>query len=236
MRVFASMLSLSLLAAPAVAQQAVDPSGRWEGVVTIPERDLRVLIDLGRDAKGNLIGTFGELDSGVKGFPISEIRVKERKLELLVKAGAQPSTFAGEISADGKSFAGDASQAGATAPFRLTRTGNPQFAAAPKNAAVSKELEGTWHGALELGERKMRLVLKLANQPDGGASGTIMSPDGSGMEIAVGLKQQDASLHLLADSVGASYTGTLNAASGELSGTWSQGGATLPLTFRRAEK
>jgi hypothetical protein len=35
-------------------------------------------------------------------------------------------------------------------------------------------------------------------------------------------------------SVGASFKGTLNDASTELTGTWSQGGAVLPLTLRRA--
>jgi hypothetical protein len=37
-------------------------------------------------------------------------------------------------------------------------------------------------------------------------------------------------------SVGASYVGVLNAAGTELAGTWTQGPAVLPLTFRRAAK
>jgi hypothetical protein len=80
----------------------------------------------------------------------------------------------------------------------------------------------------------MRIVLKLLNQPDGSALGTIMSPDGSGIEIPIAISQKATSINLEAVSVGASFAGVLNAA--ELQGSWTQAGATLPLVLRRAER
>ena len=54
------------------------------------------------------------------------------------------------------------------------------------------------------------------------------------MEIPVAISQKSASVTLDAVSVGASFAGVLNGA--ELQGSWTQGGATLPLVFRRAER
>ena len=82
----------------------------------------------------------------------------------------------------------------------------------------------------------MRLVLKMANQPDGTATGTIVSLDGSGVEIPIAMTQKASNVTIDVASVGASYVGVLNAAGTELAGTWTQGPATLPLTFKRAAK
>jgi hypothetical protein len=155
---------------------------------------------------------------------------------LVVKADAEPATFEGLLAADGKSISGDVAQAGYTLPFSLTRTGDARIAPAPKSAPIGKELEGTWTGTLEAGGRKLRLMLKMANQPDGTATGTIVSVDGSGVEIAIGMTQKAAGLTIEVPSVSASYTGVLNAAGIELTGTWTQGPAGLPVTFRRDDK
>jgi hypothetical protein len=227
--------SLSLLPGPQVfAQAAVDPTGHWEGSVKLPAQDLRIAVDIFRNAKGELQATFGEPDRGVKGLPFTTVGVTGRSVRLVLKTAEAVSSFVGEISTDGKTLSGDASQGGEAAPFQLAHKGEPQIAPAPKNAAVAKELEGTWNGALELGDRRMRIVLKLQNQPDGTASGTVMSPDGSGIEIPISVAQKGANVSLEASSVGASFAGLLNGA--ELHGTWTQQGQTLPLVFRRAEK
>ena len=52
--------------------------------------------------------------------------------------------------------------------------------------------------------------------------------------LAVMQLVEQGRLSLDALSVGASFAGVLNGA--ELQGSWMQGGATLPLVFRRAER
>jgi hypothetical protein len=125
--------------------------------------------------------------------------------------------------------------AGESIPFRLARTGDAKFTAVPKSASIGKELEGTWNGTLETAGGQMRLTLKMANQPDGTAAGTIVSVDGSGVEIPITIKQNAASLAIDLPTVGASFTGVLNPAGTELTGTWTQQSLTLPLTFQRAK-
>ena len=231
------LLVLSLLLAPAtslLAQTAVDPTGHWEGTVHLPNMAVSVEIDLTKNGKGEFAGTFSQPAENLKGLPLSTVVVESRSVRFVVKGGAEPATFEGSLSADGHSLTGNIAQSGASLPLILTRTGDARIAPAPKNAAIGKDLEGTWNGALDLGGRQMRIVLKMSNQPDGTATGTIVSADGSGVEIPIGMTQKASTLTIDVASIGASYVGVLNEAGTEMAGTWTQGPGSLPLTFRRA--
>src|SRR5262249_19756738 len=154
-----------------------------------PDMEVRIEIDLAKNSQGAFAGTFGQPAQGLKGLPLSTVTVEGTAVRFMVKADKEPAIFEGGIAADSKSISGSVSQAGYNIPFAMARAGDAKFTAVPKNAPIGKELEGTWNGTLALGERRMRLILKLANET-GGASGTIMSPDGSGVEIPVGITQK----------------------------------------------
>src|ERR1700730_14802219 len=108
MRLFTRMLPLAallLLPAPSVlAQTDVDPSGHWEGTVHMPEKEMKIEIDLAKNSKGNLAGTFGQPAQSVKGLPLPTVAVEGRSVRFVVKGDAEPSTFKGVLSADGKSI------------------------------------------------------------------------------------------------------------------------------------
>jgi hypothetical protein len=219
-----------------LAQSAVDPSGHWEGTIETPETELRIEIDLTKGSKGELAGTFAQPAQGVKGFPLSALANEGRLVRFVLKAAEQPSTFRGELAVDGTSITGTVTQAGYTVPFTLARTGDARVTPTPKSAAVGRELEGTWRGTLAVGTKQMRLILSIANHSDGTAAGTIVSPDGSGVEIPIAITQRESRVTIDVPSVGASYVGVANAAGTELVGTWTQQGTALPLTFERAAK
>jgi hypothetical protein len=218
----------------ALSQSGADPTGHWEGSVQMPENELKIEFDVVRNSKGQLSGTFGQPAQGVKGFPLSVVTLEDRKIHMVLKAGEQPSTFDGTLLADGKSISGNVFMAEHTIPFSVTRTGDARVVAVPKSGPIGKELEGTWNGTIETGGKSMRLILKMANRPDGTAAGTVVSPDGSGIEIPIGIVQKAADLTIEAPSIGATYSGVLNTGGNELEGKWSQGSMVLPLTFRRA--
>ena len=221
---------------PLSAQTAPDPSGHWEGVVHVPDNALTIEIDVTRNKKGELAGTFGQPGDGVKGLPLATVGLEGKSLRFVVKGGEGAATFVGVISDDGKSMAGDLAQAGYTIPFTMTRTGDARIAPAPKSPPIAKELEGTWTGTLNVDGKQLRLELKLANGHDGTSSGTIVSPEGSGVEIPIAMAQDASRLSIAVASVGASYVGVLNAAGTEMVGTWTQKSSALPLTFRRASR
>ncbi|MCA1561813.1 MAG: hypothetical protein LC804_16620 [Acidobacteria bacterium] len=230
------LLTAALLMFPSpslLAQTAGDPAGHWEGTVQAPNMAVKVEIDLAKNSKGELAGTFGQPAQGVKGLPLSTVAVNGRSVRFVVKAGPDISTFEAVLAEDGKSMSGDVTLAGQSVPFTLTRTGDARIAPTPKSPAIGKELEGTWNGTLDGGGRQQRLVLKMANQADGTAAGTIVSLDGSGVEIPIAMAQKGSNLTIDVPSVGVSYAGVLNAAGTELVGTWTHGPAVVPLTFRR---
>ena len=78
------------------------------------------------------------------------------------------------------------------------------------------------------------LKLKLANRPEGGATGRLISVDQGATEIAVTtVVQAAARLKLELPSIAASYAGELK--EGQIVGEWTQGAGTLPLAFTRAK-
>jgi hypothetical protein len=130
-------------------------------------------------------------------------------------------------------LAGDFTQGGARLPFQLKRTGEAVIAEVPKSTSIAKELEGAWEGSLNAGGSVLRLRLKLSNRPEGGATGSLVSVDQGGAEIAITTVTQTASqLKLELPSIGASYSGELE--NGRLVGNWTQGPGTLPLVFTRS--
>src|SRR5262249_29180051 len=112
--------------------------------------------------------------------------------------------------------------------------GDARIAPAPKNAPIEKPLEGTWSGALDTQRGPVRLVVKMLNQPDGTAMGTIATPDEGGGEVPIAITGRASSVTIWIRSVGSSFVGVLNADNTELVGTWTERQATLPLTLRRA--
>lgn len=236
MRVFTQAIAIvaSLLFGDSFihAQITNDASGHWEGSLTMPFGELRFEVDLARDGQGKLSGTFGVPDQKLKGFPLSSVTIDGTSVTFAVRGG-QGGTFRGTLSADGRSMAGTASSAEGEAPFTLLRSGDAKIAESPKSAKIGKELEGTWNGTLDV-RGGMRVVLRMANHPDGTSSGTLVSVDEGNMEIAVTIVQEGARLQLNSPMLGSSYAATLNAAGTELAGTYTTSqGVSLPLTLSR---
>ena len=221
--------------APASAP-AADPSGHWEGTVDVPGMPIAIEVDLTKNAAGALSGTFGQPAQSVRGLPLTTVTADGRTVTFVLKAGPEHSTFKGTLSEDGKTMEGTLDQAGRTMTFKVSRTGDAKVMAAPKSAPIAKELEGTWDGTIDAGARQMRVILKMANQADGTATGSIASPDGSGLEIPIGMTVKDKTLTVDVPSIGGSFVGTLNAEGTQLAGTWTQAAGSAPLVFKKAAK
>jgi hypothetical protein len=237
------ILVASLLLAPTptlFGQTAIDPSGHWTGAIHIPAyngaaaRDIGINIDIASRAGGGLEATFGQPEQNIKALPLGKVSLDGSSISFELKANGG-GVFKGTV-AGGKKISGEfvTTEGGFAIPFDLARTGDAQIQAAPKSAAIAKEFEGSWNGAIEVNEKKERLVLKMINRPDGTAVGTIQDLDGSNVEIPIAMTQKGASLTIEVAAVTATYTAIL--AGSELSGTWTQGGLTLPLSFTRGTK
>jgi pimeloyl-ACP methyl ester carboxylesterase len=104
-------------------------------------------------------------------------------------------------------------------------------------AQTQPGLEGHWQGTLDAGPMKLRLALHIQKDPGGGLTGTMDSLDQGAMGLPIDkITVEGSSVRLDLNRIGGSYEGKLDAAGGELTGEWKQGGASLPLSFKRSEK
>ena len=101
--------------------------------------------------------------------------------------------------------------------------------------APEKTFEGTWQGTLDVGAAKLRLALAVTRSDAGVYTGKFDSLD-QGASIPIDSITVDAdAVRLEVKSAGIVYEGVLNKERTELAGTFTQGGQSFPLTFKRGE-
>ena len=102
-----------------------------------------------------------------------------------------------------------------------------------KVGPLAKELLGSWEGAITVPTgQTLRLAMKLSNGADGVPSGTFVSLDqgATDIPIAAGV-QSGAKVTIISPGIRATFKGEVKG--DEIVGTFSQGPANLPLTFKR---
>jgi hypothetical protein len=221
------------LLAPAQSKPA--GAGHWEGAIQVPGQELKILVDLAQNAKGDWIGTIGIPDQGLKDFALSKVSVKGASVAFVMNGIPGDPSFEGQLSSSGKEIKGNFSQNGALLTFELKWVSEPSVKEPAKSTAIAKEFEGNWEGTLAVPDGSaLRLLLKLANGADG-ATGTLVSVDQGAAELPVTtITQKGASITVEVSAVGGKFAGDLKGA--ELAGTWTQGPGSLPLTLKRATK
>lgn len=97
--------------------------------------------------------------------------------------------------------------------------------------------EQVWQGVLDVGQAKLRLVLRLSKAADGKVTGKVDSPDqgANGLPIDT-ITWKDQTLSFEMRFIGAVYEGRVSADSSEITGQWHQGGQSWPLNFKRPDK
>ncbi|HKW32311.1 MAG TPA: hypothetical protein VJN92_04865 [Candidatus Acidoferrum sp.] len=96
---------------------------------------------------------------------------------------------------------------------------------------------GDWNGAISTGSASLRVVIHVAQDKDGKLTATMDSLDQGATGIAISsITYKEPALHFEIEKFSASYDGTMNKDNSEIAGSWKQGGASLPLTFKRASK
>jgi hypothetical protein len=204
-------------------------SGRWEGVVKIPDHELNVIVDLAQE-KAAWIGSITIPGLGLKGVPLGDIAVKSPDVNFNVKSalGIQiKSHLAGS-----NKLSGELEQAGNRAALTLEKTGPPQVEHPPRSTPVAKELEGEWKGDYEMLGSTRHTSIKLANGNDG-ATAEFVIVGRKTNNLPVDLVTQEGDLVRIDSQIGISYEGRYR--EGKLTGAVIQGGIETPLTLERAK-
>jgi hypothetical protein len=109
---------------------------------------------------------------------------------------------------------------------------------APPHGAKAQAPDQTWQGELQPGGGiKLRLVLKIWQTPDSSLTAKIDSLDQNALDLPIDtITLSETRLQFEMKKLGASYEGTLNESRTEISGAWKQGGASIPLNFKKSDK
>ncbi len=102
------------------------------------------------------------------------------------------------------------------------------------HSSSASTITGTFAGTLQAGDAQLHLILHIDKSANGQLHATLDSLDQAVYAIeATSVSYSTSTLKLQVASVGARFEGSLSPDGKIIDGTWSQGAASLPLTFKR---
>lgn len=226
----------------AFAQSKPAASGHWEGTIGLPNKQLKVTVDLAQNGPGEWTGSLGLPELTANDYALSKILVKPGSVVL--DSTEMLSEFQGALSPDGQTMKGDylcANLRTVPVPMQLKRVSEVKLKPPTKSTAISKELEGTWEGVARfartwenddpLAGSAVGFRVRLASGPDGVAAGVFAKLAEPQTEVPLAIiTQNSARLRFEIRSAGAVFTGDLSG--NKLVGEWRQFGADpVPLTL-----
>jgi len=221
------LLLMPLLAIPAQAQSVV---GDWEGTLKISGVELRLVLHVAKNQTGALTATLDSPDQGAHGIPVSTVSLTDSTLRFRIDK--IDGSYEGKIDADGKAIRGTWTQRGADLPLDL----EPAKPKVDESKRVPKpsDIDGTWEGAIDAAGQTLRLALHIKTYEDG-ISATMDSLDQGALGMPVTTMTRDgAKLTFVMKQVGGGFDGRIADDLKTITGSWSQGGRALPLTWKRA--
>ena len=219
-------VALGIFSACAAHSQAI--VGDWQGTLDTGQAQLHLALHITQDGSDGYKATLDSIDQGANGIPVSSISLKGSKLNLTVDA--VNGTYEGDVNAASTEITGTWSQ-GRSLPLKFTRAAAPAKAE-PKPAKPS-DIDGTWQGAVEAGGTKLRLVFHITNTEEG-LIATMDSPDQGANGIPVtAVSRNGQSLTMELKGIGGKFEGKIADNLQSIDGTWSQGGASVPLVLKR---
>lgn len=232
MRASAQTTSLSILVLSTIAlltaEQPGNPSAHWVGTVSTPRGEIRFAVDVWKNSDGMYAGALDLPDEQISGLPLRHVAVDGVTVDFDARTDQ---SFHGELAADGQSISGTYSVEGMTLPFSIVRSGDAHIRTTAKGSALPKVFEGDWTGTIA--SNGSRVVLMLANDSDGRSSAVLINQDEGDLRIPGVAEHNGASLSVELGVISGSYRATLSEDGTELSGTYTQKGRSIPLTFRR---
>ena len=221
--------ALFALIAGAASAQTPAAYGHWQGVLSGVAGMAEIEMDIGADAAGHVIATTSLPSENLIGLPMRNVKIDGAAISFELPTANQGS-FAGALSADGKTFSGMLDKPFGSADFSLERTGEPHFALLPRNAVLAKQFVGAWSGTVQADGQDVAVRFVLANG-DGGSTGH-MEIGGPGADLPLTITEKNGELTLNVIAVGESFSGQIDA-SGQLVGNYvSKSGARYPLSLK----
>lgn len=213
--------------------------GRWQGVIEIPGRPVDATLDIKRNSAQEWIGSTDLAQLKLRGATLSPITVagSDVSAELANELGGPGETkalYAAHLGSDG-ALHGEFHQAGNSAPFVLTRTGEAQVQLPRPRGVVPKTMEGKWTGDfIGTGNYPRHVTITLSNPGGDGTQAQFVSVGKRTLEIPVSWLGFGDGFLELESPIGIGYEGKLSADRRHLVGVAVVGGDEFTLNLEHA--
>jgi hypothetical protein len=208
---------------------AQDILGDWQGTLKVGAAELRIVLHITKGSDGALAATFDSVDQGASGIRLASVSLQGSKLTLA--DDSIQVKYEGAVNADAAAIEGTWSGRGMSFPVVFRRQTAP-IKTGHKPAAPS-DIDGAWMGLLDTGALKLRIVFHISNTEDG-LIATWDSPDQGAKGLPVtAVARTGSSLALEMKASAAKFEGTISQDLMSIDGSFSQGGAKMPLPLKR---
>jgi len=220
-------LIIFLLATVAARAQSVE--GDWEGTLKAGAAEFRLVVHVKKDDKGALKATLDSVDQGATGIAVSSVSFSDGTLKFALDD--IQASYEGKLDAGKNVISGNWSQGGAALPLEFARP-KPRAEVKPRTPKPS-DIDGDWEGSLEAGGQTLRVALHITSYEDG-MSAKFDSLDQNLTGVPVTTIQRDgAKLRIELKQFAATFEGMIDKELKTITGNWSQGAGSLPLTWKR---
>ena len=218
-----TFLLATLAAATTLSAQPPDLVGDWKGTLSVGAEEIHLALHIVAGDNGAWKATMDSAEQGASGVPVTTVAFQDSNLTLTIDS--IHGTYEGKVT--GSAIEGTWSQ-GQPMPLTFTRVMKSSGPVRPSN------LEGTWQGTVQVGGRPLRFVFHITTTKDGLAA-TMDSPDQgvTGQPVTSAIREGDT-LTLQMPGLGAKYRGAIAKDLSAIEGSFTQGGASLPLVLKRS--
>ncbi len=228
------MKTVVMLAAVSLATVCGAPAqnvvGDWQGMLKANGAELRVVLHVTKAENDSLKATMDSPDQAALGIPVTSIEVKDSKLSFTVDS--VHGSYEGKVNADATAILGTWTQ-GQPLPLDFKRASAP--IKTEHKPAKPSDIDGAWSGALETPGGTLHLVFHITNTEDG-LMATMDSVEQGAKGIPVtGVTRDGSSLKMEMKQIAGAFEGKISKDLTSIDGSWTQGGASLPLLLKRAK-
>ncbi len=232
-----AFLSLALICGCSSKAKPDGAAGYWEGGISLPGMELKVNVELQKDAAGTWSGKIAIPAQGVRNLTLNGVAITGDSVGFAMEGIPGTPTFAGKLASDGQSIAGDFTQNGQKMTCKLDRKTRPvadkDSIETPATGVAGQGLAGRWQGSLKpVPVSELRLVLDITNNA-GKFEGVMVSLDQGNARVPLQNLNEEGGVNFEAPSVGGSFFGEMNTNQSEISGNWQQMGRSTMLVFKR---
>ena len=216
-----------------------DPAikGYWKGTLQpAPEIALDLILRIGTDADGQLMGLLDVPEQGGKDIPASDLKFESPKVSMNLSGIGL--SFEGQVLTDARTIEGKMKSPGPEFEVRFERLDSLDGLGPSKlsyeSPSGNKEVIGFWEGTLEVQGTELRLAVAVGLDSDGKYQGTMDSLDQSARGLPMSsLEITDGTFVMKWAALGATYSGDLEGDGDVLNGNFQQGPIDVPFKMER---